>query len=73
MVWESKTSGVQDFLHLSSLSLGPTQPAIKWVPGVFPVIKWLGRGVDHPPPSSAEVKERAELTSTHPLGLQRLF
>ena len=24
-------------------------------------IKWPGRGVDHPPPSSAEVKERVEL------------
>jgi hypothetical protein len=23
---------------------------------VFPGIKWLGRGTDHPPPSSAEVK-----------------
>jgi len=24
----------------------------------FPGVKRLGRGVDHPPPSSAEVKER---------------
>jgi len=24
-------------------------------------VKWPGRGVDHPPPSSAEVKERVEL------------
>jgi len=29
--------------------------------GSFPGIKWPGRGVDHPPPSSAEVKERIEL------------
>ena len=29
--------------------------------GSFPGVKWQGRGVDHPPPSSAEVKERAEL------------
>jgi len=27
----------------------------------FPGIKRPGRGVDHPPPSSAEVKERVEL------------
>ena len=28
---------------------------------VFPRIKWLGRGIDHSPPSSAKVKERVEL------------
>jgi len=27
----------------------------------FPGVKWPGRGVDHPPPSSAEVKERVEV------------
>jgi hypothetical protein len=29
--------------------------------GSFPAVKRPGRGVDHPPPSSAEVKERVEL------------
>jgi len=29
--------------------------------GLFPEIKRPGRGVNHPPPSSAEVKERVEL------------
>jgi hypothetical protein len=29
--------------------------------GSFPGVKWPGRGVDHPPPYSAEVKERVEL------------
>jgi hypothetical protein len=29
----------------------------------FPGIKRPGRGVDHPPPSNAEVKERVELNS----------
>jgi hypothetical protein len=29
--------------------------------GSVPWVKWPGRGVDHPPPSSAEVKERVEL------------
>jgi len=28
--------------------------------GSFPGVKWPGRGVDHPPQSSAEVKERVE-------------
>ena len=27
----------------------------------FPGVKWLGRGIDHPPPSTVKVKERAEL------------
>jgi hypothetical protein len=31
------------------------------VTGSFPGVKWPGRGVDHTPPSSAEVKERVEL------------
>jgi hypothetical protein len=29
--------------------------------GSFPGVKWPGRGVDHPPTSSSEVKERVEL------------
>jgi hypothetical protein len=28
---------------------------------LFPAVKWPGRDVDHPPPASAEVKERVEL------------
>jgi len=28
--------------------------------GSFLGVKWLGRGIDHPPLSSAEVKERVE-------------
>ena len=31
-------------------------------------VKRLGRGVDHPPPSSAEVKERVELYLYSPSG-----
>jgi hypothetical protein len=34
-----------------------SRPPIKWIPG----LKWPGRGFNHPPPSSAEVKERVEL------------
>ena len=29
--------------------------------GSFPGVKRPGRGVDHPPPSGAEIKERVEL------------
>ena len=41
--------------------------------GSFPGVKRPGRGVDHPTPSSAEVKERVELASTPPLGLRGLL
>jgi hypothetical protein len=29
--------------------------------GLFPEVKWLEHGVNHPPPSIAEVEERLEL------------
>jgi len=34
----------------------------------FPEVKQPGRGIDHPPPSSTEVKERAELYLYSPFG-----
>jgi len=34
----------------------------------FPGVKRPGRGVDHPPPSNAEVKERVELYLYSPSG-----
>jgi len=57
-------SPTSEFLFLYS--------AMKWSPGAhtapytmgtgsFPGVKRPGRGVDQPPPSSAEVKERVEL------------
>jgi len=36
--------------------------------GSFPGVKPSGRGVDHPPPSRAEVKERVELYLYSPSG-----
>jgi hypothetical protein len=36
--------------------------------GSFPGVKRPGRGVDHPPPSSAEVEERGELDLYSPSG-----
>jgi hypothetical protein len=36
--------------------------------GSFPGVKRPGRGVNHPPPSSAEVKERVEIYLYSPSG-----
>jgi hypothetical protein len=47
--------------HPSRPALGLTQPPIQWVPGFVPGVKRPGRGVNHPPPCSDEVKERIEL------------
>jgi hypothetical protein len=54
----------RDFPHLSRPALGSTHPPIQGVSGV----KRPGRGVDHPPPSSAEVKEIVELYLHSPSG-----
>jgi len=35
----------------------------------FPGVRRTGRGIDHPPPSSADVKERVELYLYSPSGL----
>jgi hypothetical protein len=58
----------QGFLHPSIVALRSTQPPIKWVPGPFPGVKWPGCGVDHPPQSSTEVKERVEVYLCSPSG-----
>ena len=54
------------FLHLSSPALGLTQPPTQWVPGLSRGEN--GRGVDHPPLSTAEVKDRVELYLYSPSG-----
>ena len=47
------------FLHPSKLAMGPTQYTMGTAS--FPGVKRPGRGVDHPPSSSAGVKERVDL------------
>jgi hypothetical protein len=58
----------QDFLHPSGWDLGPTQPPLQWVLGLFPGLKRPGHGIDHPPLSSTEVEGRVELYLSSPSG-----
>jgi hypothetical protein len=53
------------FLHPFRLALGPTQPPVQWVVGLF-TREGIAAGVWHwpPTPSSAEVKERIGLYSS---------
>jgi hypothetical protein len=58
-----KSWWVRDLLRPSRKALGPTQPPVQWVAGLFQEVKPAGRGVHHPPTSNAKVKERVELYS----------
>ena len=61
------------FPHPPRPALG-THPASYTVgTGSFQGVKRPGRGVDHTPPSSAEVKERVEPYISSPLGLRGLL
>jgi hypothetical protein len=51
----------RDFLHSSWPVLGPTHPPVQWSLCLFSGVKRPGRGVNHPPTSNAEVRERVEL------------
>ena len=53
------------FPHPSRPALGRAQPPVEWVPN-HSRGKWLGHGVDHPSPYSAEVKERVQLYAYFP-------
>jgi hypothetical protein len=58
------------FTTASRTSPGPTQPPIQWVLGVLSLgVKRPGREADHSPPSSAEVNNACNYTSTPPIRL----
>jgi hypothetical protein len=49
------------FPYLSRPAWGPPSLLYNVYQVSFPGVKRLGRGIDHPPPLSVEVKERVEL------------
>jgi hypothetical protein len=51
----------RDFLHTSIAVLGLNQPPTQWVTSLFTGGKAARRGVDNPPPFTAEVKVRVEI------------
>jgi hypothetical protein len=54
--------GIFLFDTVSRPTLGPTQPHILWVSGTLSLgVKLPRREANHPPPSSAKVKECVEL------------
>jgi hypothetical protein len=53
--------------------LGPTQPLFKWIPGFFSMwVKRRGCEVEHPPPSSTEVRDAWRYTYTPPIRLRNV-
>jgi len=60
-VWESSPGGGVRFFAPIQNGPGAHPATYTMSTGSFPGVKRLGRGVDHPPPSSAEVEERIEL------------
>jgi hypothetical protein len=56
------------FLHIPVITSGPTQPPIQLVTGALSLgVKRPAREADHLPPSSAEVKNAWNYTSTPPI------
>jgi hypothetical protein len=51
----------KDFPYQAIPHPRPIQSQVKWVPGLLPGGERPGHDVNHPPPSSSEVKERVEL------------
>jgi len=60
--------GGENFRTRPDRHWGPTSLLYNGYQVCFPGVKWPERGVDHPPPFTAEVKERVELYIYFPSG-----
>jgi len=61
MIRGSNPGGGEIFRTLPDRPWGPHSPLYIGYHLVFQMVKRSGRGISHPPPSSAEVKERVQL------------
>jgi len=68
-VWGSNPGGGEIFCAYPDWPWGPPSPLYNGY-RVFHGGKAAGHGIDHPPPSSTEVKERVELYVYSPLRLR---
>jgi hypothetical protein len=68
-VWGSKPCKGEIFRNRPHRPWGPPNLLYNGYRVSFPGVKRLGRGVNHPPTSSAEVNERVELYLYSPCGL----
>ena len=57
----------RDFPHLSRSALGPSQPPVQWVSGIFRCKKRPGHDADSSLSSSTVVKNEYSYTSTPPI------
>jgi hypothetical protein len=73
MVRGSNPGGDEVFCTCLDRSCGPLNLLHNGYRVSFSGVKRPGRGVDHPPPSSAEVKERVQLYLYSPSGPRGLF
>ena len=75
--WLDRSVGMRRTVRRSNPDRGEIlrkRPDLSWdPPRSSPGVKGPRRGVDHSPPSSAEVKERIRLYLQSPLGLRTLF